>query len=189
MARKDTLLETGKSSQVEGNVVTFINNDSEEERDFQASFAIEESNRENDVEAAASWPEQLKQESALIMMSNKSINYQDDWIVDLGCSNHMTGGMNKVQRMTEYKGDQVMVMAKDFKTPITHIDSTLIFPRFSLHRVQLQNVHHVPRMKKNLLSVSQLTSLGNYVVFGPKDVKVYCNSKPTSPPLMERPRS
>lgn len=40
-------------------------------------------------------------------------------------------------------------------------------------------------MKKNLLSVSQLTSSGNYVVFGPKDVKVYHNLKLTSPPPME----
>src|SRR5688572_17794330 len=40
-------------------------------------------------------------------------------------------------------------------------------------------------MKKILLSVSQLTSSGNYVVFGPHDVKMYRNFKPTSTPLME----
>jgi len=40
-------------------------------------------------------------------------------------------------------------------------------------------------MKKNLLSVSLLTSSGKYVVFGPTDVKVYSNLKITSPPPME----
>ena len=39
-------------------------------------------------------------------------------------------------------------------------------------------------MKKNLLLVSQLTSLSNYVVFGPKDVKVYQSLKPISLLLM-----
>jgi len=103
--------------------------------DFQASFTIEESNQANDVEAATSCTEGLKQESALIKTSNKSINYQDDWIVDSGCLNHMAGDVNKLQSMTEYKGDRVVVMANDSKMPITHIGNTLIAPRFSLHRV------------------------------------------------------
>jgi len=63
---------------VERNVITFTNNDSEEEWDFQASFAIEESNQANDVEATTSCAKELKQESALVTTSNKSINYQDN---------------------------------------------------------------------------------------------------------------
>lgn len=39
--------------------------------------------------------------------------------------------------------------------------------------MSLQNVYHVPGMKKNLLSVAQLTSSGHFVLFGPQDVKVY----------------
>ncbi|KAA0045163.1 UBN2_3 domain-containing protein [Cucumis melo var. makuwa] len=42
-----------------------------------------------------------------------------------------------------------------------------------------------PRMKKNLVPISQLTSAGNFVVFGPKDVKVYHNLKVSGTPLME----
>jgi len=97
----------------------------------------------------------------------------------------MTGDVNKLQSMTEYKGDRVGMTANDYKMPVIHIGNTLIVPRFNSYRVELQNVYHVPGMKKNLLSVSQLTSSGNYVVFGPKDVKVYRSLKPTSPPLME----
>lgn len=44
---------------------------------------------------------------------------------------------------------------------------------------------HVPGMKKNLLSVSQLTKSGNYVVFGPDDVKVYRHLEPCDPPILE----
>ena len=43
--------------------------------------------------------------------------------------------------------------------------------------VSLHNVYHVPGIKKNLLSVSQLTTSGSYVLFGPEDVKVYQDVK------------
>ena len=49
----------------------------------------------------------------------------------------------------------------------------------------MDQVYYVLGMKKNLLSISQLTSSGNYVIFGPKDIKVYQSLKPISPPLME----
>lgn len=40
-------------------------------------------------------------------------------------------------------------------------------------------------MKKNLLSVAQLASLGHYVLFGPRDVKVYHDLKISEKPTME----
>jgi len=69
--------------------------------------------------------------------SNKSINYQDDLIVDSGCLNHMIGDMNKLQNMTEYKEDRVVMMEIGFKMPIAHICNYFIAPQFSLHHVQL----------------------------------------------------
>lgn len=39
----------------------------------------------------------------------------------------------------------------------------------------LDNVYHVPGLKKNLMSVSQITETGKYVLFGPNDVKVLDN--------------
>ncbi|KAK3025135.1 hypothetical protein RJ639_043917 [Escallonia herrerae] len=38
--------------------------------------------------------------------------------------------------------------------------------------VVLKDVYHVPGLKKNLVSVSQITDSGKYVLFGPKDVMV-----------------
>ena len=49
----------------------------------------------------------------------------------------------------------------------------------------LQDVYHVPRMKKNLLLVAQLTTSGHYVLFGPHDVKVYQDLKIFGSPTME----
>ena len=54
--------------------------------------------------------------------------------------------------------------------------------------VSLHNVYYVPGIKKNLLSVSQLTTSENYVLFGPEDVKVYEDIKITGKPTIERRR-
>ena len=40
-------------------------------------------------------------------------------------------------------------------------------------------------MKKNLLSISYLTNYGNFIVFGPKDVKVCQQVKIVDTPIME----
>ena len=62
-----------------------------------------------------------KQESALTAASSESINYENDWIVDSSCSNHMTGDEKKLQSLTEYKGDRLVVTANDSRLPIAHI--------------------------------------------------------------------
>ena len=53
---------------------------------------------------------------------------------------------------------------------IVQIDNTTIMPHKKSDIVSLHNVYHVPGKKKNL-SVSQLTTSGNYVLFGLEDVK------------------
>lgn len=42
---------------------------------------------------------------------------------------------------------------------------------------QLNDVYRVPGLKKNLVSVSQITDSGKFVLFGPTDVKVLDNVK------------
>ena len=108
-----------------------------------------------------------EEELAFTATTANQINYEDDWIVDSGCSNHMTGDMEKLQNLSEYKGSRVVVTANNSKLPIAHIGSTIISPQSSVDEVPLQNVYHVPGMKKHLLSVAQLTSSGHFVLFGP----------------------
>ena len=117
------------------------------------------------------------------------VNYNDDWIVDSGCSNHMTGDKEKLNNLSTYNGKRMVVTANNSKLPITHIGQTTVVPKNRPHHMKLQNVLRVEGMRKNLLSVSQLTDFGNYVVFRPKDVKVYRDFKPTCLSIMKGKRS
>nr|CAD1818376.1 unnamed protein product [Ananas comosus var. bracteatus] len=200
-----------KKKQVQGNMTTSGDHQaaykSEEEWDAQASFAIMESEEDCHSDKEEALEEQRSENTAakemtpgakkekllkqvpvyaLTTIENpREVNYSTDWIIDSGYSNHMTGDRDKLLSTTEYKGGRVVVTANNSKLPITHIGKTIITPRFSPHQVQLQNVYHVPGMKKNLLSVSQLTASGNYVVFGPQDVKVFRSPKISGIQIME----
>ncbi|KAE8736454.1 PLAC8 family protein [Hibiscus syriacus] len=126
-----------------------------------------------------------EEELALTVTTPERIDYKNDWIVDSGCSNHMTGDKQKLQNLSEYNGGRVVVTGDNSRLPITHIGKTIVTPRYNTNQVQLQDVYHVPGMKKNLLSVAQLTSSGHYVLFGPQDVKVYRDVKISETPTME----
>ncbi|CAL2236840.1 unnamed protein product [Prunus armeniaca] len=135
---------------------------SEDDWDSEASLAIEE------------------EEIALTVMVLERINYKNDWIVDSGYSNHMTGDKEKLQNLTEYKGNRLVVIV-----PITHIGKTVVLPRHNPNHVPLQDVYHVPDMKMNMFSVAQLTLSGHYVLFDPRDLKVYRDLKISRMPTME----
>ena len=40
-------------------------------------------------------------------MNDKLINYENDWIVDFSCSNHMTDFEGKLSDVLKYKGERV----------------------------------------------------------------------------------
>ena len=77
----------------------------------------------------------------------------------------------------------MVVTANNVRLPINHVGEAICVPRFK-DEAHLQQVFHVPGMKNNLLSVSQLTSSGTFVVFGPNDVNVNLNVKPCEKPIM-----
>ncbi|WKA04964.1 hypothetical protein VitviT2T_022957 [Vitis vinifera] len=112
-------------------------------------------------------------ESAFIATTSEQIDYEKDWIIDSDCSNHMTGDKEKLLDLSEYKGRHMVVTVNNSKLPIAHIGNTVVSSQYNTNDVSLQNVYHVPSMKKNLLSIAQLTSSGHSVLFGPQDVKVY----------------
>lgn len=84
----------------------------------------------------------------------------------------MTGDEKKLINMSEYKDSRVVVSANNSKMSINHIGKTVFVSHHSSRQVKLQNIYHITCLKKNLLSVSQLTNSGNYF-FGPNDIKVY----------------
>ncbi len=67
----------------------------------------------------------------------------------------------------------MVVTANDSRLPIAHIGKTKVSSKNDDIKMPLEDVYHVPGIKKNFLSVTQLTSSVNYVLFGPHDVKIY----------------
>lgn len=51
--------------------------------------------------------------------------------------------------------------------------------------MSLQDVYYVSGMKKNLFSVSHLTSLGDYILFSLQDTKVYRDVNMLGIPIIE----
>ncbi|KAM1906652.1 hypothetical protein ACFX14_026396 [Malus domestica] len=157
-----------KKGHVESNTATSSSKENSEDGwDAEALFAMKE------------------EELALTVTTQEQIDYKNDSIVDSGCSNHMTGDKQKLQNLSEYKGGRVGVTADNSRLPIAHIGKTIVTPRYNSNQVPLQDVYHVPGMKKKLLSMAQLTSSGHYVLFGPREVKVYRDLKISEIPTME----
>jgi len=87
--------------------------------------------------------------------------------------------------MKKYRGDREVMIADISRLPITHVRKTVFTPYFSPHQIHLENVYHVSSMKKNPLSISQLTTSGSLSCSGPEDVKVYHNLMPEGKPIMQ----
>ncbi|KAL3497929.1 hypothetical protein ACH5RR_040661 [Cinchona calisaya] len=71
--------------------------------DVQVSFAVEE--------CAFCCITNQKHELALTTVNTNPINYNVDWIIDSGCSNHIAGDKRKLTNLTEYKEGRVVVTA------------------------------------------------------------------------------
>lgn len=99
-----------------------------------------------------------------------SINYQNDWIVDSGCSHHLTGDKAKFHEFVHYEGNDAIVTADNTVHPVVNEGVVKVEDG-----VTLKSVYHVPGMTKNLISVSQVADAGNYILFGPHDVKIMRN--------------
>ncbi|KAK1413456.1 hypothetical protein QVD17_35229 [Tagetes erecta] len=107
-----------------------------------------------------------------------------DWIIDSGCSNHMTGEKEKLGNLKRYDGNHVVVIADGSRHQIANTGDV----RFPTGKDQkefiMKDVFHVPGMKKNLFSVPQVTATGRYVLFGPEDVRVFEKFETTSVPVL-----
>ncbi|KAL3524672.1 hypothetical protein ACH5RR_013044 [Cinchona calisaya] len=91
----------------------------------------------------------------------------------------------KLTNLTECKGGRVVVTANNSRLPITYIGNATILPKYNSYQVELQHVYHVPGLKENLLSISQLIAFDNFVLFKPDEVKVYQNEKIIGTPVMQ----
>ncbi|KAF2312969.1 hypothetical protein GH714_002268 [Hevea brasiliensis] len=87
-----------KKRYVESNTATSNTKEkSKEDWDAEAFFAAEE------------------EELALTITASEQIDYDNDWIIDSGCSNHMTGDKEKLQDLSKYKGSRVVQDVKVYR--------------------------------------------------------------------------
>jgi len=105
-----------------------------------------------------------------------SINFEDDWIVDSGCGHHLTGDQSKFSSLKEYNGNEAIVTADNTVHQVEN-EGIIVINGKQEDSITLNNVFHVPGMKKNLFSVANVVDAGNFVLFGPRDVKLLWNIK------------
>lgn len=62
-----------------------------------------------------------KVEEDKVMVNDETINFNNNWIIDFECSNHMIGDKEKLSSMAKYKRKLVVVMLDNSKLPIIHV--------------------------------------------------------------------
>ncbi|XP_077233389.1 uncharacterized protein LOC143875667 [Tasmannia lanceolata] len=158
--------------------------DDDGEWDMQASFAcdlaVEETAMEFDFAGeiyfalnVAESPIVKSHVCAINSSGKKTIDYENDWLIDSGCSHHMTGNQNKFMRLRKYDGNHAAVTVDNSVHAMKDVGDVTVTSRCGEGNSILKDVYHVPGMAKNLVSVAQITSAGIYVLFGPNDVKVF----------------
>ncbi|RVW98312.1 Retrovirus-related Pol polyprotein from transposon RE1 [Vitis vinifera] len=78
---------------------------------------------------------------------------ESDWFTDTGASPHMTPDPSQLDKVEPYHGKDCVIVGNGASLPITHTSTLSSFSNF-----QLLDVLVVPRLIKNLLSISKLTS-------------------------------
>ncbi|KAH1056893.1 hypothetical protein J1N35_034958 [Gossypium stocksii] len=80
----------------------------------------------------------VKEEMDLTSVTSKQIDYENNWTVDSGYSNHMTSDKEKLQNVSDYKGSRVVEnqcattmdkkssLRKNLKDLASSIDTSLV---------------------------------------------------------------
>ncbi|KAK3042376.1 hypothetical protein RJ639_002422 [Escallonia herrerae] len=108
---------------------------------------------------------------------NYAGNKKDECIIDSGCSHHVTGNGTLFSKVHEHHGDRVIVTTDNSTHPVPKEGIVMIDVANDTSSVKLHDVYHVPGLTKNLVSIPQITDSEEYVLLGPKDVKVLDNVK------------
>lgn len=95
------------------------------------------------------------------------INKNDSWIIDSGCSHHMTGDKHKFVKLEDYDGGYVR-FGNDAPCLVKGKGSIRL-----LDNAKCDNVYWVEGLKYNLLSVAQLNNTGYRIEFQKAIVKVH----------------
>ncbi|KAG6384138.1 hypothetical protein SASPL_156061 [Salvia splendens] len=89
------------------------------------------------------------------MRANVSIDYNYEWIIDSGYSHHATGNDSLLSCVRPHNQKKVIVTANNSLHPVVNEG------KFCVEKdISLDDVYHVPGLKKNLASVSQIADSG-----------------------------
>ena len=102
---------------------------------------------------------------------NTFIDFNKEWIVDSGCSHHATRNTTLLSDVRPHCGKKVIVTTDNLLHPVMKEGDS------NDGGIFLEYVYHVPGLKKNLASISQIIDSGRCVLFSPNDVQVFSNMK------------
>jgi hypothetical protein len=94
--------------------------------------------------------------------ATNSYGIDSNWYADLGATDHVIGGLDKLAVWDTYNGNDQIYTANDTGMCIKHVGQSIIC---TLHRnIFLNNVLHVPQASKNLASIHRI-AFNNNVFF------------------------
>lgn len=82
-------------------------------------------------------------------------NSDHTWYPDSGATNHVSNDLSNLNLASEYQGSNRLQMGNGFGVDIAHIGTTSLISPSHPRPFILHNLLHVPKITKNLLSVSQ----------------------------------
>ncbi|KAF2313249.1 hypothetical protein GH714_009975 [Hevea brasiliensis] len=127
------------------------------ERELYKNEVCQYCNRDGHIAKICWWIPQEKQSSPAQALSALTLDtdvVDTDWVADSGASNHMTGNKNLFHKLTDYYGPDSITIGDGTFLSIDGVGMTSIEQK---QKLSLSNVFSVPALKKNLLSVGQLT--------------------------------
>ncbi|KAL0383145.1 UNVERIFIED_CONTAM: hypothetical protein Scaly_0601800 [Sesamum calycinum] len=102
------------------------------------------------------------------------VDNEDEWIIDSNCSHHVIGNDSLFSELHPHNGEWVIVTANNSTYPVAKKGVVEISSN-NMKPVKLNDVLHVPGLKRNLVSISQITSSEKHILFGPNDVEIIGN--------------
>ena len=115
------------------------------------------------------------EEDLALVSAVKSGNLSDDWVLDSGCSFHMSPRRDWFDTYESCNGGNVIV-GNNAPCKVTGIGSIRLRTRDG-RKLTLTRVQHVPTLGKNLISLGTLDDLGYNGVFSHGELSIYRGSE------------
>ncbi|KAH9664249.1 Integrase catalytic domain-containing protein [Citrus sinensis] len=99
-------------------------------------------------------------------LANMDAPVDNNWYLDSGATHHLTNDMNNVNGAEPFAGNSKLIVGNGVGLCITHIGSVVLrmLDALNYSDLKLNNILLVPKITKNLISISQLTKDNNIVV-------------------------